>query len=77
MENKSKNNSSNKHNVSKKITHVLDPLWNDIQSHGYKIKEKLGEGSYGVVHKAKCINTGKYFAIKLIKDPFESAYTAR
>jgi len=44
-------------------------LWSFIDK-DYKIKKALGQGSYGQVVKAKCRETGKYFAIKLIKDIF-------
>jgi len=68
---------SNKPENTKKKSESLDPLWMDIENHGYKLRGKLGEGSYGIVYKAKCITTGNYYAIKLIKNPFENHCTAK
>ena len=34
----------------------------------------LGEGTFGQVKEAKCLNTGKIVAIKLIKNAFENEY---
>lgn len=50
--------------------------WSYIRKE-YKIKKWLGEGTYGQVVKAKCRKTGRYFAIKLIKDIFTSSSHAR
>jgi len=33
----------------------------------YTKKEKIGEGTYGVVYKAKDRTTGKYVALKMIR----------
>ena len=34
----------------------------------------MGEGSFGVVKRAKCLKSGKTVAIKMIKKAFENAY---
>lgn len=60
---------------SNKSVRDRDPLWDRVEKdHGYNLLEKLGEGSFGSVYKAKCKITGEKFAIKLIKDPFTSEY---
>ena len=33
----------------------------------YKLIEKIGEGTYGVVYKAECRVTGKFLALKKIR----------
>ena len=45
--------------------------------HGYKINEKIGEGSFGVVLSATRLEDNKQFAIKLYKEPFKTQYIAR
>ena len=38
-----------------------------METNKYQITEKLGEGAYGAVYKARQINTNEYVAIKTIK----------
>ena len=55
----------------------MDPLWSQLEkNHGYIVKEKLGEGTYGLVYKAECTTSGNEYAIKLIKNPFKSKHEA-
>ena len=51
---------------------VWQPVMND-----YTIIEQIGKGSFGKVIKAKCKNTGKEVAIKLIENIFNEANHAR
>lgn len=54
---------------------ALDSVWKYV--HGdYELLEKLGQGSYGLVLKAKHRDTGKVCAIKHIKNVFYNAYEA-
>ncbi|SHJ30268.1 serine/threonine-protein kinase [Aquimarina spongiae] len=39
----------------------------DIELENYSIIEKIGEGGYGIVYKAKQISTGQTVAIKILK----------
>ncbi len=39
----------------------------DIELENYSILEKIGEGGYGIVYKAKQISTGQTVAIKILK----------
>ena len=36
-----------------------------IINNQYKLGPKIGEGSYGIIYKAKDINTGREVAVKL------------
>ena len=38
----------------------------------YRILEQLGDGAFGVVVKAECVDTGEQVAIKKIKKKFYS-----
>ena len=53
-----------------------DDIWKHVEA-DYKIKRVIGHGSYGNVVKAKCKQTGHYYAIKHVTDIFESPETAR
>lgn len=44
----------------------LGPAWNEILVY-YQIKNKVGEGSFGDVYRAKCVLTSQTVAIKHIK----------
>ena len=55
--------------------YVFEPLfWQDLKVTGgryeegtnYTIEEKIGEGSYGAVSRAKDLQTGKLFTIKQV-----------
>ena len=62
---------------SKKIT--INEIWNDLEQSSligkgkgnprdkYQFLEQIGEGSFGVVYKAKIKKTGELRAIKIIK----------
>jgi serine/threonine protein kinase len=39
----------------------------------YLVVEKIGEGSYGIVHKCKHIATGSFVAVKRTKEKYEGA----
>ena len=50
---------------------VINPKWIEVETnHGYKLKQLLGEGSFGQVYKAENTITGQQVAIKLIDEPF-------
>ena len=57
-------------------SNLKSQIWAPISA-DYKIKRVIGHGSYGHVVKAKCLQTGKYFAIKHISGIFETPETAR
>ena len=58
--------------------HDYDQMIQEIESmHGYKIAEKIGEGSFGVVLSATRQDDNKNFAIKVYKEPFKTQYIAR
>lgn len=42
-------------------------LYSPIKMERYEKTEKIGEGTYGTVYKAKNIQTGQYVALKKIK----------
>ena len=55
--------------------YIFEPLfWQDLKVTGgryeegtnYTIEEKIGEGSYGAVSRAKDLQTGKLFTIKQV-----------
>ena len=53
----------------------LEPSWKYVLG-DYELLEKLGEGSYGKVLKAKHRTTGKVYAIKHVKDVLYNTYEA-
>ena len=56
----------------------MDPRWEEVSlNHGYKVKEMLGEGSFGQVYRAQNMDNGEHYAIKLIQTPFKDQYQAR
>ena len=56
----------------------IDPRWAEVeQSHGYKLKEMLGEGSFGQVFRAKNKLNKQQYAVKLVTTPFDNVYQAR
>lgn len=54
----------------------LDQAWLYVNGQ-YELIEKIGEGSYGQVMKAKHAQTGQLHAIKHIKEVFYSSYEAK
>lgn len=54
----------------------LPSIWRYVTSE-YKIMELLGEGSFGQVVKAQHIKTGNIFAIKLVRNIFDSLYECK
>lgn len=54
---------------------IYDP-WSQIR-HSYKLEDKLGSGTFGVVYSATSIKTGKKVAIKLVEGIQSSEYMAR
>lgn len=50
-------------------TNLEDHRWSFVRNE-FKLIELLGEGSFGQVVRAKHRDSGKYFAIKLIKNIF-------
>ena len=47
------------------------------RANDYKIMNLTGFGHSGTVMKAKCLKTGKEYAIKLIETPFIDKYRAK
>jgi len=44
----------------------MENIENDMILERYKIKEQLGEGSFGKLVKVKDLNTGFFFACKIV-----------
>ena len=64
-------------------TQIYDPEaeqpvddWAEVKN-DYKLKKIIGEGTFGQVRSAKCLKTGEYVAIKLIKNAFDDPFEAR
>ena len=36
--------------MNKKLNNEIDPIWKDIEKYGYKLIQKIGEGSFGTVY---------------------------
>ena len=58
------------------ISDLYGDTWNPVRS-DYHLLEIIGEGSFGMVVRAKCRKTGEFVAIKLIEQAFENQYEAR
>ena len=54
----------------------LPAIWRYVTKE-YKILELLGEGSFGQVVRAQHLQSGKTFAIKLVRNIFDSLYECK
>ena len=68
--------SSSNHSKDDAFSSQLDDAWKFLEVE-YELLEKLGEGTYGLVIKAKHRESGKVCAIKHIKDVFYNIYEAK
>ena len=48
-----------------------------LRMDNYEILEKIGEGTYGIVYKARHIETGKQVAIKKFKESYDDEYVRK